>query len=530
MRTLPPFLCAVAILASGCNSAAVSAPTARNAPFVLIVPYFSLVGDVSSSKSVSVYKVDAATGKLTLVPGSPFAAGLNPIATAVTPNGRFAYVVNKDSSSVSAYRIDATTGALTASLGSPFAVADWSSNPLNLVLDAAGRHAYAVSGAGVSAFTIDPNSGALKTIAGSPFANDPSSAYATAAVAVNPSDTFAYVLNYDRNTVDTYAIDPGGALKRVASSPDAGQITNDMNPLRSVTLDPNAKFAYVTTSCCVYLYAIDPTTGALTISAHIGLGAAFSLEGFAIGRSGAFAYALNGSRVYAYRIDATSGTLRALQGPAFTTATGMYPSGVTIDPTGKFAYVFAQGKTPRENKIYAYRIDPSTGALRPLMGSPYAVPASAIDPVARWFNVNRCATFGWDRPPQPPQLERASETIVFDRIPAQVLTRSRYFFDPTTRSALHVPRADSGVVITLREVSGQPPAGTPRLDLSSVQTTSGIKLGSSAESVVRILGEPKIVSACNQELYVYLRDEAYDTLRFTISGGRVTEISEDFGG
>jgi len=39
----------------------------------------------------------------------------------LTPDGRFAYVLNKQSANVSAYRIDSRTGALTRVAGSPFA-------------------------------------------------------------------------------------------------------------------------------------------------------------------------------------------------------------------------------------------------------------------------------------------------------------------------------------------------------------------------------------------------------------------------
>jgi DNA-binding beta-propeller fold protein YncE len=58
---------------------------------------------------------------LTVVAGSPFAAGTQPSSIAVDPTGMFTYVVNSGSDTVSVFAIDATSGALTPIGGSPFA-------------------------------------------------------------------------------------------------------------------------------------------------------------------------------------------------------------------------------------------------------------------------------------------------------------------------------------------------------------------------------------------------------------------------
>ena len=62
-----------------------------------------------------------------LVPGSPFAAGLNTVWVAVDPSGKFVYVADHGSfgggstpGGVSAYTINLATGALTPITGSPF--------------------------------------------------------------------------------------------------------------------------------------------------------------------------------------------------------------------------------------------------------------------------------------------------------------------------------------------------------------------------------------------------------------------------
>ena len=59
---------------------------------------------------VSAYAIDAATGALMPLAGSPFASGMEPIAVTVSPNGRFAYAANYVSHNLSAFNIDAGTG------------------------------------------------------------------------------------------------------------------------------------------------------------------------------------------------------------------------------------------------------------------------------------------------------------------------------------------------------------------------------------------------------------------------------------
>ncbi len=73
-----------------------------------------------ASDNVSAYAVNASSGGLTPVQGSPFATGHNPAGLAIDPTGSFVYVATFHSSSVSGYSIDARGGALTQLKNSPF--------------------------------------------------------------------------------------------------------------------------------------------------------------------------------------------------------------------------------------------------------------------------------------------------------------------------------------------------------------------------------------------------------------------------
>ncbi len=63
------------------------------------------------SNDISAFTVNTTTGALTAVPGSPFAAGTDPQAMAVSI-GRYLFVANAGSDNVSAYNIDAHRSAL----------------------------------------------------------------------------------------------------------------------------------------------------------------------------------------------------------------------------------------------------------------------------------------------------------------------------------------------------------------------------------------------------------------------------------
>jgi len=69
------------------------------------------------SKNVSAFLVDAATGRLTAVPGSPFDAGTSPWAVSVDATGKFVYVTDRGSEEIFVYSIEQATGALSGPNG-----------------------------------------------------------------------------------------------------------------------------------------------------------------------------------------------------------------------------------------------------------------------------------------------------------------------------------------------------------------------------------------------------------------------------
>ena len=125
------------------------------------------------SNNISAYVIDATTGALSEIIGSPFGAGLDALGVAVDPTGQFAYVSNcgneslgcqaSSPGSVSAYTINASTGALTPVDGSPFAAG---TTAASVAVDPMGQFVYVTNrdSGDVSGYSIDPATGALTSI------------------------------------------------------------------------------------------------------------------------------------------------------------------------------------------------------------------------------------------------------------------------------------------------------------------------------------------------------------------------------
>lgn len=115
----------------------------------------------------------AASGALTQVAGSPFAAGTQPAAVAVDGTGTFVYVSNAGSNNVSAFK--SAAGVLTQVPGSPFTTQGTGTvaitQPGFLIVDATNTFLYVsnVATRGIAAFGINAADGSLVPVSNSPF-------------------------------------------------------------------------------------------------------------------------------------------------------------------------------------------------------------------------------------------------------------------------------------------------------------------------------------------------------------------------
>ena len=160
----------------------------------------------SESNNITVFSLDLDTGALTPVPGSPFAAGSQPLDVATDGFGRFLYVANNLSNSVSAFSINRSTGALTPIAGSPYSMGSFLSRVKG---DPLGRFLYAMDGQSVFVLAIGAT-GALTPVAGSPLDLRIPNGGPTA-IAADPSGQFLLVTQRTRSigqndTVASYRV------------------------------------------------------------------------------------------------------------------------------------------------------------------------------------------------------------------------------------------------------------------------------------------------------------------------------------
>lgn len=352
----------------------------------------------ATSNDVSAYTINAATGVLTQIMNSPFplpSGASVPQSIAVDPATKFVFVGSSAASNVSAFTINATTGALTGVTGSPFA--DPGGSNYGIAVDSSDRFVYVANGTGsVSAYTITASTGALNLIFGSPFL-----AGTTAlSLALDPSSGFLYLPDSSSNNVFMFTVDPSSGaltLSRTINGrmePFSIALANGTAP---VTYTP--KFAYAANSDdnTVSGYTIDAGTGVLTpvSGSPFGTGAPSASmpqpDALAVNISGTFEYAAdyngNGPNGYVsgYSINPLSGALTLVSASPF--AVGNQTRSVAVDPSGRFIYI----ANPFSNNIYGFSIDPATGNLAALSASPFIDEAGpwslAVDPSGRFLFV-----------------------------------------------------------------------------------------------------------------------------------------------
>ena len=303
-----------------------------------------------------------------------FVPSMSASASSVPPPHTFAYVVNSSGSTnnISAYSVDPGTGALTALAGSPYTTGGTDTN--SVTTDKTGRFLYATNENShtLSAFRIDQSTGALTQLAGSPYATGT----APNSVTVDPTNRFLYTANEDDQTASVFSINPTtGALTATPGSPFTIGHTGGLTD--SIVIDPSGQHAYVTndqTPGMVNAFSVDQGTGALSPLAVPSYTVGSDPDWVAVDPSGAHLFVANftDGTVSVFAI-ASSGALTPVAGSPF--AAGGSPDKLTVDPTGRFLYTANDGGTP-PSAVGALSIDPSTGALTPIAGAPFAAGTS----------------------------------------------------------------------------------------------------------------------------------------------------------
>ena len=146
--------------------------------------------------AVDGFSINASSGALTAVTGSPFAVGSTPPGAGglTAPQDGYLYVTDLNAGTVAGFQYDFSNGTLTPVPGSPFPSGD---TPVQAV-QAGGLFLYVSdlndSAGGISAFAINQQNGSLSPIFGSPFPTGaPGSFPGPSAMVVSSNNNFLYV-------------------------------------------------------------------------------------------------------------------------------------------------------------------------------------------------------------------------------------------------------------------------------------------------------------------------------------------------
>lgn len=327
--------------------------------------------------AISVYAIDATTGALTEVSGSPYRAGSTGGQIFFHPSQKFLYASDSSNGRWYGYSMDASTGQLTPVPGSPFAVGTVAQG---VTFDAAGKYMYALYGqyttaGGLYVFSVDTTTGAL-TFSSSLQLGTGYPLF----VQMHPSGNFLYAATVQIPFVGQFALNlneltVNSVTGGVAAMTGSPLVWPAAPALRSASFHVSGNFMYVgtyggtssvPTAGSIDAYSINQNTGQITAIA----GASYLTGGN--GSSGPIQYpggnyltTLNtGSKsVSVFAVNSTSGALTVLGGsPVSISGTSL--SALRFDPSGKFAYVLDTGSA----LIYAYSIDLSSGLIA-LIGS-----------------------------------------------------------------------------------------------------------------------------------------------------------------
>lgn len=359
------FLLAILVFSVGCSggSPKMQTPLCGGCQFVFAT---------TNSGQILTFPVIPAGGGLgapTSIPGPANAAGLVTVF-AVLPTRLNVYVSDPQSAAIRVYTLSSTLGSTlsTASVG-PFPLGNGNGPPGEMALF--GNVLYVATSVGsIAAFNVNAD-GSLTSVAGSPFAGGTGLSH----LAVVPSETvgntaFLYGSNTgDANgSISAFKINTSsGALVPVPGSPFP--TVPGGGPAGFLDGGKNLYVALKNANAvAAFAIADDGSLAPLAGSPYPAGHGTFSVNGAANG----FLLATNNldGTISSYSVDPQSGVLTEVAGSPFP---GAVTSGDTLSYFGTLFVPDASS-----NSVVGFQADPNTGAVHLLTGSPFQAGAGPV--------------------------------------------------------------------------------------------------------------------------------------------------------
>jgi 6-phosphogluconolactonase (cycloisomerase 2 family) len=329
---------------------------------------------------------------IVVLAGFSLSCGSN--STGITsPRNHSAYVTLPANGSVLLVSIDGANGAISAGAQTPN---QEGLSPTGLALSPSKKDLYVVNSFANTISIFNVNSDGTLSLSGAPIP----AGFTPNAASIDPSGQYLLVTNsfYQdaQGSISVFSIDSStGALTPVGS-----QVLANADPT-SILFTHSGKFVYVT----------NPTIGAVT-GFSFANGVLSLVPGApAFSGSGAAALAVDGGDQYLYvanpsasnlppyastvgnvsgfNIDPDSGQLSPMNGSPFTSNVGASgPTAIAVAPTGNFVYAVTPGSS---SSIWCFSITPNTGQLVAVSGSPFSLTAGGLfalfDPSGNYFYI-----------------------------------------------------------------------------------------------------------------------------------------------
>jgi 6-phosphogluconolactonase len=316
--------------------------------------YVSLQDD----DKISMFTMDAGTGKLTPKSEMPVPGGPSPLA--ISPDRNVLYVGHRGSSEISSFRIDQDTGGLRQNGKVSLEAA-----PTFLSTDRQGRFVLSAyyQGAHAAVHPVGDDGGVgdppivwLETATGAhAMQTDRSNRFAFVPHIAGNGPNAIFQFRFDENT---------GHL--TPNSPPRVEPQEHLGP-RHFCFHPTQDILYFSNEqgCSVTGYRLDTSTGTLSAFQTIttlpaGCTERNTCSQIQISASGKFLYAPNRGHnsIAGFSVDPSTGRLTAIG----HVSTEPVPGAFSLDPEGTF--LFAAGN--QSGRLASYRINGDTGELTPL--------------------------------------------------------------------------------------------------------------------------------------------------------------------